>query len=416
MTEIEASTTNSSSFLADFRTMSTFGATPGGGVDRQAATEADAETRRWFATWLESRGYEVRVDAIGNIFGLLTLVPDAPYVLAGSHLDSQPLAGRYDGAYGVLAAAHAASRAKESLADSDKPVYNLAVVDWFNEEGCRFKPSMMGSAVFTGKLDLVTALATRDPHGVSVEEALDAIGGRGTAARIEVAQYAEIHIEQGRELEEDNVTIGIVEGTWCAYKYEVVVTGEQSHTGSTRMEDRRDALLGAAKVVVAVNELTKQFDAGILHSSVGEFYVEPNSPVVVAREVRLLMDIRARTSSILNEAFTLLEHAVADIENDTRVSISIERSSVWESSAFDERGVSVTTNAADTLGMTHKRTLTLAGHDATNIKEQSPALLIFVPSVDGISHNEREYTSDDDLVAGVDLFTEVLRRLVCDEN
>ena len=149
------------SFLHDFRSMSSYGATAGGGVDRQAGTVADGQTRNWFRGLVEGHGFEVRYDAVGNQFALLELVPGAPYIGVGSHLDSQPLGGRFDGAYGVLAGAHAAIRLKQRLvAGGTKPAFNIAVINWFNEEGCRFKPSMMGSSVFTGKLPAEQVLAT----------------------------------------------------------------------------------------------------------------------------------------------------------------------------------------------------------------------------------------------------------------
>lgn len=408
--------TDAAALLADFATLSGFGATAGGGVDRQAATAADAETRAWFESWLKARDFRVEKDAIGNIFGLLELVPGAPYVLFGSHLDSQPLAGRYDGAYGVLAAAHGAHRARQQFEATDgRAVYNIAVVDWFNEEGSRFKPSMMGSGVFTGRLDLETTLQTRDPHGTTVQDALDAIDARGDFSAPEIAGYGEIHVEQGRYLDDNSIPIGLVASTWCAYKYEIVVHGEQSHTGSTAMADRRDALFGAAKLVVAIHDLIDDFDEEVLHTSVGELYVLPNSPVTVAREVRFLADLRARDSGILTEAFALLTQRIAAIEESARVTVEFLSSSTWESGPFIETGLGIVADAADKLGYRHDRVLTVAGHDATNLKDDVPTVLIFVPSVDGISHNEKEFTADADLIAGVEVFTEVITRMALGE-
>src|SRR5690606_6928692 len=238
--------------------------------------------------------FTVQRDAIGNQFGLLELVPGAPYVLTGSHMDSQPTAGRFDGAYGVMAAAHACFRVAEELrAHPSKARFNLAVVNWFNEEGSRFKPSMMGSSVFTGKMPLMDALATPDPRGTTVKDALDAIGERGGFEGPDVASYAEIHVQQGRSMEEDGVTIGLVNATWGARKFEFKITGEQAHSGSTLMSDRRDALLGAARLIVAARELVDEFEPGALHTACGEINVYPNSPVVVASEVQLLFDLRS---------------------------------------------------------------------------------------------------------------------------
>ncbi len=396
-------------FLADFAAMSAFGATSRGGVERQAATEADGQTRAWFAGWLEAKGFTVRIDAIGSIFGLAEFTPGAPYALFGSHLDSQPLAGKYDGAYGVLAAAHAAARVVAAhRAAGTVPKYNIAVVDWFNEEGSRFKPSMMASAVLTGKLPLATALGTTDPHGVTVADALAAIGGIGTFEPPAIAAYGEIHIEQGASMDERGITIGAVDATWCAFKYEVVVHGEQGHTGSMRMADRQDALLGAAHLITAVNGLIEHFPLETLHTTVSELYLEPNSPVTIAREVRMLVDLRAETTDILERAFAILSERIAAIEETTRTTIEIPSSSVWRSGPFVEAGIRLVEQAAAELGHSSTRVKTLAGHDATNVKDVAPTVLVFVPSVGGISHNERERTRDEDLLAGLDVFERVV--------
>ncbi|RUR01755.1 M20 family metallo-hydrolase [Labedella endophytica] len=396
-----------SDFLDDFRTMSVFGATPGGGVERQAASAADGENRAWFTSWLEANGFAVRVDAIGNIFGLIERIPGAPYVVVGSHLDSQPLAGRFDGAYGVLAGAHAV-RAAAAVPGG---AFNLAVVDWFNEEGSRFKPSMMGSAVFTGMLPLETALATADPSGVTVASALDAIDGRGDAAPIDVVAYLEIHVEQGRDLEDTGSTIGLVSTTWTAHKLEVVVTGEQSHTGAARMADRRDALYGAAELIVAVRRLVDGFEPELLHTAVSEMYLDPNSPVAIAREVRMLVDIRSPERGVLETAVERLRAEMAVIEGRARVDIEVRGLVEWSSGPFLEEGIVIAAAEAERLGYSHRRSATVAGHDATNMKEVVPTVMLFVPSVDGISHNEREFTSDADMLAGLEVLTAVLSRV-----
>lgn len=400
-------------FLTDWVVHSRFGAVPGtGGVDRQAASGADGEQRAWFAELLESRGFTVRRDSIGNQFGLLELVPGAPYVLTGSHMDSQPTAGRFDGAYGVMASAHACFRVADELrASGETPRFNLAVVNWFNEEGSRFKPSMMGSSVFTGKLPLETALATTDPHGVSVADALDVIGERGDLTGLDVASYAEIHVQQGRSMEEDGVTIGLVNATWAAHKFEFLVTGEQAHSGSTLMADRRDALLGAARLVVAARELVDEFEPGALHTACGEMNVYPNSPVVVASEVELLLDLRSPSAEVIRAARMSLMRTVERVQRDDRVGIEITAEHSWDQNPYPEAGVELAREVAEELGLTHDRVMTVAGHDSTNMKDSVPTVMLFVPSVDGVSHNLAEFTKDADLVAGVNHLTGVVRRL-----
>jgi N-carbamoyl-L-amino-acid hydrolase len=400
-------------FLADFSAVSRIGATPGGGVERQAGTAADHSTKAWLAGWFAEHGFETRSDGIGNQFGLLELVPGAPYVLLGSHLDSQPLAGKFDGAYGVLAASFAAARVANLVRTGTvTATRNLAVVNWFNEEGSRFKPSMMGSSVFTGKLNLDTALEVRDSQGVTVRSALEAGDAIGDYQGPDVACYGEIHIEQGRVLERENVTIGTVYATWAASKYEITVLGDQSHTGSTAMSDRKDALFGAALVIVAAREIADGFTPDELHSSVSEAMVLPNSPVVVAREVRMNLDLRSADEAVLKEANAQLEKRLAAIETRANVEITRTMTHSWGVLPYQDAGVELAKSVADELGLSNRRIMTIAGHDSTNMKDKVPTIMLFVPSVEGISHNERECTNDENCCAGVTLLTAIAGRLV----
>jgi N-carbamoyl-L-amino-acid hydrolase len=379
-------------FLEDFATLCTFGATPGGGVDRQAGSPADGEQRAWLTRTLQDKGFDVQFDQVGNQFGMLELHPGAPYVLVGSHLDSQPTAGRYDGAYGVLAAAHAAFRlAAEWRADGTAPRYNLAVVNWFNEEGARFKPSMMGSSVYTGKMRPEDVLATTDPAGITVRESLEATNALGQGDGPTAVYAAEIHIEQGRSLERDGIAIGVVDSNWAANKYEFEVRGEQSHTGSTVIADRA------------------------VHTSVGQLDVYPNSPVVVPSLVTLLLDLRSADEQLLAEADQLLHERIERIEHAARVGISRTGSHCWPVTPYQSEGVELAEKTAANRGLTYTRVKTLAGHDSTNLKDIVPTVMLFVPSVEGISHNEHEYTTDRDAVTGLHVLTDVVRNLCLGE-
>lgn len=402
--------------LADFADLSAIGATPAGGVERQAATAADGQARAWLASWLTGRGFAVHTDRIGNLFGLHEFVPGAPYVLAGSHLDSQPRGGRFDGAYGVLAAAHAAERLVASARESGvRPRFNLGVVNWFNEEGCRFTPSMMGSAVFTGALPLQQARETTDVAGVSAAEALADIDGLGAAdvfgSERAVTAYAEIHIEQGRELDKAGLPLGLVDSTWAANKYRISVLGAQSHTGATAMADRQDALYGAALAVVAVRELADRFGEE-LHTSCGQLTVYPNSPVVVAREVHLHLDLRSPSDALLAAADALLRQQFAEIE--VRADVTIERrfAHTWSGHRYQPEGVELARAVAADLGVGSMIVPTRAGHDSTNMKDLVPTVMLFIPSVEGISHAEAEFTRDEDLCTGVEVLTETLARML----
>ena len=402
-------------FLADFHDVAKIGATPAGGVDRQATTPEDRETREWFRRFAEERGWETRVDGIGNQLALIELAPGAPYVLLGSHLDSQPLGGRFDGAYGVIAALHAADRLARAFADGTAdgaPRANLAVVNWFNEEGGRFAPSIMGSSVFAGIMDEGEMLEVRDLAGVSVREALTGIGYLGSDPRPEIAAYAEIHIEQGRILEREGIPIGAVDASWYTQKLDIEVLGEQSHTGATAMADRHDALLGAAKIITKVHEVTDLFPPETLVSSVGQLTLEPNSPIVVARRVRLVADLRADDKETVLAARDRILADIAEVEREHGLTVNARDFDVRDNQYYPEDGLELAEQAAAALGLGARRIRTMAGHDSVAMNRIAPTVMLFIPSVDGVSHCEREFSRDEDMAAGVTMLTEVARRLV----
>jgi N-carbamoyl-L-amino-acid hydrolase len=398
-------------FLENFATMSTFGATPGGGVDRQAATPEDRAVRSWFSGQVTARGGQVQFDEIGNQFGLFEVTPGAPYVLVGSHMDSQPLAGRFDGSYGVLAGLHAVSALADERRAAGAGGVNLAVVNWFNEEGSRFSPSMMGSAVFTGSLALADALAATDRAGVRVSDALAEADWMPVCPPPDVAAYAEIHVEQGRVLEDTGTAVGLVSATWGARKFLVTVHGEQGHTGSTLMADRRDALYGASLVISAVRRMTEEVSPGSLQASVSQLTVEPNSPVTIAREVTMNIDLRSPDSGTLQWAEARVAEAIASAEDEARVRVERELTHQWALNPYPAEGVALAADVARDLGASYREVYTVAGHDSTNMKDTVPTVMLFVPSVGGISHNEAELTRDEDMLTGVEVLTEVVRRL-----
>ncbi|MFF2823305.1 M20 family metallo-hydrolase [Arthrobacter koreensis] len=405
--------TSPQAFLKDFHDVAAIGATAANGVDRQAATAEDKQTRDWFAAYAETRGWEVRVDSIGNMFALIELVPGAPYVLVGSHLDSQPLGGRFDGAYGVIAGLHAASRITERLqAAGGTPVFNLAVVNWFNEEGGRFAPSIMGSSVFAGLMDEEAMLEVRDLAGISVREALSGIGYLGTDPRPEVASYAEIHIEQGRILEREQLPLGAVDYSWYTQKLDIEVLGEQSHTGATAMADRHDALVAASKVVLLVHDVTKKFADEALVSSVGRMTLEPNSPIVVARRVHLVADLRSASPEIVAEARASLLADIDAIAREHDITINVNDFDIRGIQYYPEEGLELAEKVAAELGLGIRRIQTMAGHDSVALNRIAPTVMMFIPSVDGVSHCEREFTTDEDMVAGLDALTELGWKLI----
>ncbi|MET0474292.1 MAG: M20 family metallo-hydrolase [Mycobacterium sp.] len=396
-------------FLADFAELSAIGATQAGGVDREAATAADGQARDWLRSWFIEHGLQCRVDEVGNTYGCVEIAADAPYVLLGSHLDSQPTSGRFDGAYGVLAGAHAAAAV---AAQPDGARYNVAAVNWFNEEGSRFSPSLMGSAVFVGKLTADAMLGTVGKDGVTVQEALSDIGFHGTDVPPVANCYAEIHIEQGRTLVDENLDIGVVTSNWAAYKYAITVHGEQSHTGATHMRYRRDALVGASQVVLAVRAVADEFGPETVLGSVGSFTVEPNSPVVVPARVRLAADLRALDGDVVEAAHRRMLERIAALTDAGEVRVEIESAAFRPSTRYQDSGIALAGAVADELGLRWRALPTMAGHDSVNLKGVVPTVMLFVPSVDGVSHNEREYTTDAQMLAGLHTLTATARRMV----
>lgn len=399
-------------FLTSWREVERIGATADGGVERQAASEADKRTRDWFVAFARRRGWRTVVDGIGNLFALVEFTPGAPYVLVGSHLDSQPRGGRFDGAYGVVAGLHAAERVQQHVTEGGAtPRHNLAVVDWFNEEGGRFAPSIMGSSVYAGLKDREEMLNCTDLAGVSVRDALTSIGYLGTDEPPTPVGYVEIHIEQGRILEREGITLGAVDSSWYTQKLDVEIIGEQSHTGATLMEDRRDALYAASHVIIAFNEVTQEYPPEALVSSVGQIVVEPNSPIVVNRRVHLVGDLRANDPAIVTHARDALVARCDEIARSHGVDIVARDFDIRPNLYFPQDGVELQEKVAGDLGVEIRRIQTMAGHDSIALNTMVPTVMMFIPSIDGVSHCEREFTRDEDMLTGLDALTGVLLRM-----
>jgi N-carbamoyl-L-amino-acid hydrolase len=313
----------------------------------------------------------------------------------------------------VLAGLHAAARIEAKVrAGGELPPFNLAVVNWFNEEGARFAPSIMGSSVFAGIMDEESMLDVTDPDGISVREALAGIGFLGSDERPVPAGYAEIHIEQGRILEREGLTLGAVDRSWYTQKLDIEVLGEQSHTGATAMADRHDALVAASKIILMVNEVTREFEDEALVSSVGQLFVEPNSPIVVARRVHMVADLRSGDPEIVRGARARLLRDIEALAREHDIHINVTDFDIRGIRYFPQEGIELTEKVAADLGLGVRRIQTMAGHDSVAMNTIVPSVMMFIPSVDGVSHCEREFTSDEDMVAGVDALTEVAFQLV----
>ena len=390
----------------------TIGRKPNGGTDRMALTPDDSAHRTWFVKQLRKAGAEVRIDGVGNIFGLFTWDDDAPYILCGSHLDSQENGGVYDGAYGVVAAL-AAAQAIDARVRSGAlaPATNLAVVDWTNEEGARFEPSLMGSRVFTGALRLSDIEQAKDLGGTSFGDALRKSGWKGTETPPQAAAYFELHVEQGPELETAGVNIGAVTGNWSAVKMDVDIDGEQSHTGSTPMHLRKDALYGMALLTVAARKLADDFArrGTEVRTSVTKVRLFPHSPNIVTSKCQLHLEVRAESEACAREAANELAASFATIEAQSGTAIAIVDTEVRQAMTFPESGVALIEHAAAACGLSCIRTKTVCGHDAVALAAAVPSTLLFVPSVGSSAHSPNEFTKPEDLSNGVRVLVEVLQ-------
>jgi N-carbamoyl-L-amino-acid hydrolase len=389
--------------------VSRFGATPEGGLDRPALTTEHGQARDWLCATLRDRGYAVKVDAIGNVFGVLDLAgPDAPLVMTGSHLDSQPMGGRFDGAYGVVAALAAVEAVRARLGGAAR--CNFAVVDWMNEEGARFQPSLLGSGVFGGEHTLDFALARRDGDGLTVAGELERTGYRGADAAPDPAAYVEMHIECGPELEKAGRAIGAFARYWGAIKVRAAMIGEQAHTGPTAMALRRDALLGAAHVISGLREMADTAE-GTLYTSVGRLEVTPNSPNIVPGRATMFIELRSPDPETLAAAEARLERLLPEAAAKAKVGaevISIDRR---PAGAFDARLVALAEAESAALGLSTMRLDTIGGHDAIPVGRRCPAIVVAVPCRGGVCHNAAEFAESADLLNGANVLAGMLWRL-----
>jgi len=384
------------------------GATPKGGVRRLTLTDVDREGRDLFVRWCRDAGLAVEVDAIGNIFARRAgAEPGLAPVTIGSHLDSQPSGGKFDGAYGVMAGLEIVRTLDDAGVRTRAPV---EVAAWTNEEGSRFVPTMMGSGVYAGVHRLEDALAQRDVDGVTVREALAAIGYAGSAPPHPVGAYFEAHIEQGPVLEETRTTIGVVLGALGQRWFDVAIVGQDAHAGPTPMDTRKDALLAASRLVLEVNRIATTFP-DYARGTVGCLQVKPNSRNVVPGEVRMTVDLRNAKDTTLSAMVEALRDAAARFARECRVAIELQEVVRFPPSEFAPALVESVRAAARELGLAHRDIVSGAAHDAVYLARIAPAAMVFVPCEGGISHNETENARAADLAAGCNVLLQaVLRR------
>ncbi len=393
-----------------------FGATPRGGVRRLAASAEDGAARRAFAEEAERRGARLHADPVGNMFATFFTAPEAETtVLVGSHLDSQPTGGRFDGTLGVLAGLAAASAIH---ARGVRTRHNITVANWTNEEGARFQPSLTGSSVFTGKMKLAEALALEDRNGRTLGAELEAIGCKGTSPLpLRPVRNLELHVEQGDHLETAGLQIGAVTSSWAARKITIAFIGEPSHTGPTPMHRRRDALRAAAAAITHFHGVMEAAArAHLLHWSAARIVAEPDSPNVVASRVTVWFEIRNPEHAITVQAGDGFMSSLKPEMERQGIAVEIVRDEHRPGTMLDPGGVEQVIGVARDLGLSATRMMTITGHDALMLQAIMPSTLIFIPSVGGLSHNEAELTHDDDIRKGCAVLEAALLRFATEPH
>ncbi len=378
------------------------GATAKGGICRLTLTDLDRQVRDWFRAACEAAGCTVAIDDMGNIFARRPgRNPDLPPIAIGSHLDTQPTGGKYDGVIGVLSGLEVLRTLNDLSIQTEAAI---EVIDWTNEEGSRFAPAMLCSGVFAGVFDRAFADSRADRAGITFGAELERIGYRGEerCGEHRLGAHFELHIEQGPILEAEGRTIGIVTGVQGMRWYEVTVTGAEAHAGSTPMPLRHDALFASARMIAAVHA------AAMAHApdavgTVGLIESRPNSRNVIPGSVFFTIDLRHKDDAVVAAMEQAIRDEIDQISSEARVHALVER--VWDSPAvrFDEACIAAVEQAAESLGHPARRIVSGAGHDSAYVARVAPTTMVFVPCAGGLSHNEAESAEPEHVAAGANV-------------
>ncbi len=381
--------------------MAEIGATAAGGSNRQALSDDDQAGRDLFLGWVTAAGCTVDTDAVGNLFATRAGTdPDARPVVLGSHLDTQPTGGRFDGVYGVLGGLEVIESLNDRAVATKAPI---RVAVWTNEEGSRFPVSMMGSAVWAGALDLEVARALTDVDGIAVGAELDRLGWAGALPfGHDLGAYLELHIEQGPVLEDSGSEIGIVTGVQGFRWMTLAVSGEPAHAGPTPMHLRRDPSRAVAEILTGLYEISDRY-APEARVTPAQFVSLPQSPNTVPAEIRFSIDFRNPDGELLDQMENRVRSLIASAAGANGCEFELRLDNVSPPVVFDAGCVAAVDTAAAESGLTSERMVSGAGHDACNVARHNPAAMIFIPCRDGISHNELESIEPEAAAAGVEV-------------
>ena len=373
-----------------------------GGNNRQTLTDEDGEGRKLFQSWAEAAGMTMGVDTMGNMFFTREGTdPEALPVYVGSHLDTQPTGGKYDGVLGVLGALELVRTLNDLNIKTRHPI---VVTNWTNEEGTRFAPAMLASGVFAGVHEEAWAKDKVDAKGKRFGDELKRIGWEGdelVGAR-KMKAFFELHIEQGPILEDEGIDIGVVTHGQGLYWLEVTLTGKESHTGSTPMPKRRNAGLGLARVTELVHEVAMDYQPSAV-GAIGHVDVYPNSRNIIPGRVVFTIDIRSPSKETLDEMRERIEDGIDLIAEALDIDASVDEVGHFDPVTFDPGCVKAVRDAAERLGYSHTNIVSGAGHDACWINRVAPTAMVMCPCVDGLSHNEAEEISKEWAAAGANV-------------
>ncbi|WP_341487153.1 Zn-dependent hydrolase [Pararhizobium sp. A13] len=407
---------NANRLLGRIRELGEIGRDGDGRLVRLAASDSEKLGRDRFVAWVKDAGLDVAVDRIGNVFGIWRPegTGDRPPLMLGSHIDTVVNAGMYDGCYGVLSGLEVVETMK---AQGFVPSRPIAVAAFTNEEGVRYAPDMMGSLVYAGGLGVEDALATMGTDGTTLGEELERIGYAGPEEPgfLQPHAYIELHIEQGPVLERESILIGAVENLQGISWQRVTIDGDANHAGTTPMSMRRDAGHAAARVITFLHDRAIASNTPTV-ATVGCMSFEPNAINVIPSRAAFTVDLRDPDEDRLKAEEAELVAFLDRLAEEEQVSVSVERLARFEPVKFDAKIVGLIEKAAKDRGLTCRRMTSGAGHDAQMIARIAPSAMIFVPSVGGISHNPKEFTTDGDLVAGANVLLDVVRQFAREEE